>query len=279
MTWILLTPLLFLTLPHQGQLEESVTTYWNSLMKREKSAVLELVYPASRNDFILRQEPLFRSWRLVRIEPQLETGGTRSAAVTVSIEQMLTNAPGQFVNLEVQELWLWDGTSWKVRVKKPSLEAYHQIFKSPAKPSLPKTLQVTKQVRIHFLSKAQQGSIVVQNGLQEPVQLLHLDFDQEKFDLVERPEKVTPGKIGRITLEYKGDEIAKDLKSQVALTLKQGAEEHVFAIPVIYNYLSPGARGLFGLTEEKARKLKRGETPTPVLPVPKAKKPQEAPQP
>lgn len=281
MNWISFSLLLFLSLPEKAELEKAVATYWDDLMKPDKNSALRFVLPESRNAFILRREPFFRSWKLVGIEPKLEQDGTPSAAVTVLIEKMMEGAPGNFFNLEVKELWIFGEGNWKVRVEKVTPETFLRPFqRTIPQPSKPNTLQVLpKQLKIHFLSAEQQGSIVVRNGLEAPAQVIRLEHDQQKFEVAELPVEVKPGETVRLTIRYKGDEIAKDLKSQITLTLKQGGEESVYTIPVIYNYLSPGARGLFGLTEEKAQKLKRGDKLTPVIEIPKEEKSPETSRP
>ena len=258
---------------------------WNKMGKREKNQALEFVLPESRNHFILRPEPSFRSWRLVKIEPQPEGDGLPSAAVglpaaavTVSIDRMVQAVPISFSEVTIVDLWVFDGQSWKVKVRKPG-QAIQQIFGSPAtEEPLPALLQVLpKLLKIHFLSQIQLGSIVIRNGLETSAQLVSLEYDPARFEVVEKPSRVKAGETAKIVIKYRGDEVEKDLRSEVRLVLEQGGEEKVFPIPVLYNYLSPGARGLFGLTEEKARKLKRGDKVTPVIKLPPKEKKEPAP--
>lgn len=280
MNWVLLLLLLFLSIPEKAQLEKAVAAYWNYLAKQQKNEALELVFAESRNEFILRREPVFRSWKLVSIEPQPEQSGLPSAVVTVSIERMMEGSPGRFYDYPVQELWVFDGQSWKVKVKRLSGEAFQRIYGSAKvrEQPLPATLQVLPTLlKIHFLSNTQRGSIVIRNGLETSAQVLSFDYDHEKFELVEKPTEVKPGETAKITLRYSGDEIGKDLQSEVKLLLGQGGEEKAFAIPVVYNYLSSGARGLFGLTEEQARKLKRGDKLTPAIQLPPKDKKEQTP--
>ncbi len=270
-----LLPLLLLvplpeSVPNQVELEKRVTAYWNALMKRDKDVALEWVLPESRNNFILRREPLFRSWRLVAINPASEN----EAKVTVSLEQMVEGAPG-FYDTKVGENWVFDGQVWKVRVRRITAEALKKIYQGKSQKSqlqLPPILQVFPQLlKIHFLTPSQRGVIVVRNGLEIPVQVVRVEFDQKHFQLLEKPAVVQPGEQGKIVIKHIGDEIGKDMNSLVTLVLEQGAEEQVFFIPVLYNYLSPGARGLLGLTEEKAQKLRRGDKVIPMIRVPQIK--------
>ena len=270
-----LLPLLLLvslpeSVPDQVELEKDVTAYWNALMRRDKNAALEWVLSESRNNFILRREPLFRSWRLVEIKPASEN----EAKVTVSLEQMVEGAPG-FYHTKVGENWVFDGQVWKVRVKRITAEEFKKVYqgsgqKSP--PQLPPILQVLPQLlKIHFLTPSQRGVMVVRNGLEVPARVVRVEYDQEKFELLEKPAVVQAGGQGKIIIKHIGEEVEKELKSQVTLVLEQGAQEQVFSIPVLYNHLSPGARGLLGLTEEKAQKLRRGDKVAPVIQIPQTR--------
>ncbi len=109
-------------------------------------------------------------------------------------------------------------------------------------------------------------------------------------------DEVASGERGKITIRYVGDEEDKDLTSELRVFLERTSEkagEEVFAVPVLYNYLSPASRALFGLTAAKAKKLKRGDTLRPAvqapeqpkdpsqtlpIPLPPAKKPVAAPE-
>jgi hypothetical protein len=90
-------------------------------------------------------------------------------------------------------------------------------------------------------------------------------FDETRFELVQRPSRIEAGHAADLMLHYKGTENDKNLQSQMSLVLKHGNQEKLFQVPIIYNYLSEGARGLFGLTEEQARNLKRGDKVAPAI--------------
>ena len=268
---ILITALLIFsppeTVPQKAELERAVTAYWAALMKQDKNSALQWVLAEARNNFILRREPLFRSWQLEKLEAKSEN----EAQVTVTLERMIGGVPG-FYNTKVKEDWVFDGQTWKVRVEKVSAEAFREMYRRSGQKSqapLPQKLEVyPKLVKIHFLNPSQRGLILVQNGLETPAQVVRIGYDENKFKLLDKPDEVQPGERGKITITYIGEEIEKDLKSQVTLVLKQGVQEQFFSIPVIYNYLSPGARGLLGLTQEQAQKLKRGDKVTPAIQIP-----------
>ena len=125
-----------------------------------------------------------------------------------------------------------------------------------------------KQLRIHFLDSAQTAVVTIENGESSEAELLGVQYDAERFEITKRPEKVDAGKTGRVFLRYKGTEDTKDLTSQISLRLRHGGKEEVFHVPVLYNYISEGARALFGLTQEQAQALRRGEKLKPVLRAP-----------
>ena len=110
------------------------------------------------------------------------------------------------------------------------------------------------QLKIHFLSRTQTGSIFIRNGFTTPVEVRNLVYDQ----VTESPGQVGPGTIGKITLHYQGNQTRKDLRSQISFLLAME-----YSLPVRYNYLSAGARGLLGLSPEQAEKLKREDSPRP----------------
>ena len=192
----------------------------------------------------------------------------------------MEGSPGRFYDYPVQELWVLDGQGWKVKVKRLSGETFQRIYgpEKVTKQPLPAVLQVFPELlKIHFLSNTQRGSIVIRNGLETSAQVLSLDYDHAKFELMEKPTEVKAGEMVKIILRCSSDEIEKDLRSEIKLVLEQGGEEKIFSIPVLYNYLSRGARGLFGLSEEQAGKLKRGEKLTPVIQPPPSKKKEQTP--
>ncbi len=83
------------------------------------------------------------------------------------------------------------------------------------------------------------------------------------------------GERGKITLRYLGNEEDKDLSSEIRVFVEgvsEEAGEEVFTVPVLYNYLSPAARALFGLNAEKAKKFKRGDILRPAVQAPEPPK-------
>lgn len=261
-----LTLILFLQ-PQTAQLEElrnRLAGYWDLLALQEKAEALEFVSSDSRNAFIKRREPQIQAWKLIGIEPQTES----AVLVTVEVRRSFPGVEG-FHRAQVVEKWVLEEGVWRVRVKREDaatlLKPYRSDPNRQPKPA-PGSLEVVPPtLRIHFLDRRRRGGVRLANGLGETVQVVRVDFDQESFELAEAPERVAPGRYGRFSLRYKGDEIGKDRPSRMTILVRVGERERAFEVPVIYNYLSPAARALFGLTPEQAEKLERDDKLTPVL--------------
>ena len=131
---------------------------------------------------------------------------------------------------------------------------------------------VPKQVKIHFLDRTQRGSVRVRNGLSETVHLSRIDYDKTRFELLESGASVAPGQDLRLLFRHIGKETKKPLRSEVRLFLKPEDEPRarLVPVPILYNFVSRGARSLLGLTGEKLKNLKRGETVKSVIPTPEA---------
>ena len=129
---------------------------------------------------------------------------------------------------------------------------------------------VPRLVRIHFLDRNQRGAVRVRNGLAETVRVSRIDYDKTRFELLESAGSVGAGQDLRLAFRYVGNESKKSLRSEIRLLLKRSgdadAKETLVTIPVLYNYVSPGAKGLLGLTGKKLEQLQRGETVRSVLP-------------
>ncbi|RPJ54040.1 MAG: hypothetical protein EHM23_29765 [Acidobacteria bacterium] len=270
-TFLLLLALLSPQIPHESELKDAVSAYWNLMTKGEKAAAMKFVLPNCQNDFVNRGEPKIRTWRLLSVKPVSDT----EAVVAVQMEALFKQAAlsAGFQSVEKRETWVWDQNSWKLKVAKPSIDAIAPLFSSTTDRPLPKALQITPSVlRIQFFSNAQVGRLHIKNGLPQAAELVSVRFDETRFDLVERPSLVEAGKTADLALRYKGTETDKNLESQVTLVLKQEGQEKLYQVPVRYNYFSDGARALFGLTEEQARNVKRGDKLRPVVKQPETGK-------
>lgn len=264
-SWYLLFFLLMApTVPQRADLEKSVTRYWDALQKGDKASALELVVSESRNDFIRRQDPPIRSWRLLSVEAE----GPDQALVSVRVSRMIRGMTG-FFDQTVAETWVFDGKDWKVRLAHLGAKSVKRLFSpSPSASTVPleEGLRILpKEVHISFLNPSQKGPIVIRNGTKDTVRVEKVAVDQKKFQRLDSISEVPPQGQALIEIKYTGSELAKDLKSSVEVVLRQGEKEESYTIPILYNYLSPATRALFGLTPEQAEKLKHGDRLVPAI--------------
>ncbi len=272
-TYLLLLALLTPKIPHESELKNAVSAYWNLMAKGEKAAAMKFVLPSCQNDFVNRSEPKIRTWQLVSTEPVSDT----EAVVTVRMEALYKQAAvsAGFQTVEKRETWVRDKNSWKLKVTKSSIAEVAPLFANTTRNELPKVLNITPTVlKIQFLNQAQVGHVTIQNGMPQPAELVSVKFDETRFELVERPTKIGAGDKANLALRYKGNENDKNLNSQVTLVLKQENQEKLYQVPILYNYLSDGARALFGLTEEQAKNLKRTDRLRPAVKKPDTGTPQ-----
>ncbi|MDE2926808.1 MAG: hypothetical protein OXT71_10465 [Acidobacteriota bacterium] len=260
---------LFSTPAVDPELEKSVQAFWDLLQKGDKVGALQYVVPESRNPFLNRPTNNFRSWELDRIELRAPD----EALVTVKLQQMLLPS-ASYYPVPTREIWIRQPDGWRIRILPPNPEQFRRAFiGGPApKPSGPNpgTLEVVpRQVKIHFLDRTQQGAVRIRNGLSETVQISRIDYDRTRFELLESAGSVAAGQDLRLSFRYIGNESGKGLRNELRLLLKRGgdedAKEQLFTVRVLYNYVSPGARGLLGLTGKKLDQLKRGESVKPVV--------------
>ena len=272
MSWQLLFLLLFPVPAADPELETAVRTYWDLLRKGDKAGALGYVEEEGRNLFLNRRINPFRSWTLERIEPR----SPDEAVVAVKVDQLMLPA-GVYYPVPVSEVWVRRPEGWRLRVRAPTREQFRRIFSGARTPKPrgpePGVLEVLpERVRIHFLDRSQRGRIHVRNGLAETVRISRLDYDWTRFELLESADSVAAGQEIRLVFRYIGNESEKPLKSRIRLFMERGegddAREEVVTVPVLYNYVSRGARGLLGLTREKLGRLKRGETVNPVISLP-----------
>ena len=254
------------------ELEKTVRTFWDLLQKGDKVEALRYVAPEGRNPFVNRRTEPFRSWELDRIE--LRTPD--EALVTVKLEQLLLPA-GVYYPVPRREVWVRQPDGWQIRIRPLDTEKFKRALVGSTAPKKrepkPGVLEmVPKQVKIHFLDRTQRGAVRVRNGLSETVHLTRIDYDKTRFELLESGGSVAPGQDLRLLFRYIGKENKKSLRSEVRLFLKREDESRarLVTVPILYNFVSRGARSLLGLSGEKLKNLKRGETVKPVISTPEA---------
>ncbi len=262
-------------LPQQEELEKRISSYWDLLLARDKHGTLQYVESESRNRFIQRREPYFRSWEPIAIEKRSQT----EALVTVRIDRLL-EAAKTYYKIPVKEIWVLGDEGWQLRVPDLSSKDLARLYSNkeeekPAKKLTGELRVLPEPIKINFFNQANLGSIFVFNGLSVPVRVTRVEVDEEKFQLKSKVDQVASGERGKITIRYLGDEEDKELTSEIRVFVERISEEageEVFAVPVLYNHLSPAARALFGLTAAKAKKLKRGDILRPAIQAPEQPK-------
>jgi hypothetical protein len=247
-------------------LEKSVSAYWEHLSRHDKISALEYVHPDSKNAFVNRKEVPFRSWKLENIEPAQDG----ESVVTVSIERLVPENM-TYVSVKFKETWVFDGQSWKIKLGTPPASPLVAVLeasrkKHPIESGVLKILPAS--VTIPFLAPNQEGAVIIHNGLPEKVEVLRLEYDEERFETKNLPDSVEPDSTASLRIRYKGEETAKNLKSEMVLVVKCSDLERSFHIPIAYNHLSASARSLLGLTPEQAEELRRGDKVRPALKVP-----------
>ena len=256
-------------------MEKRIYSYWDLLLALDKHSTLQYVESESRNRFIRRREPYFRSWEPIAIETRSET----EALVTVRIDRLM-EASKSYYKTPVKEIWALGDEGWQVRVPELSSKDLGRLYSSKKEEKSAKKLTgelrlLPQPLKIHFLNQANLGSLFVFNGLSVPVRVTRVEFDEEKFQLEKRVDEVASGERGKITIRYLGDEEDKDLTSEIRVFVEGASEEageEVFTVPVLYNFLSPAARALFGLNAAKAKKFKRGDILRPAVQAPEKPK-------
>jgi len=246
------------------ELRDTVTAYWDLMVRNDKASALKFVLESCRNDFINRDEPKVKAWRYIGDQPINE----REVEVTVELEALFKGAPisAGFQKMEKRETWIRDENGWKLKVTKPSPSSLAAVLTGGRTETLPSVLQITPStLRIQFLNKSQVGRVTIQNGTESPAEIVSVKFDESRFELASEAHMIQAGEKVPLALRYKGTENDKNLQSSMSLVLKHDGQEKLFQIPIVYNYLSEGARGLFGLTEEQARDLKRTDKLRPVI--------------
>ena len=265
-TFLLLAALLIQTAPPSGQpegLESAVEAYWDHLMRHQKSQAMAFVRPESLSHFLARQAPPFRSWELAGIEPR-QGGGYR---VTVVADRLIQDG---FYNWKVREDWFLTQDGWQVRFEDQAAKR-RMIWQqhSPLQPDEGVLEVRPAALRLHFLSVSQTGTVWVRNGLPEAVEVVAIEYDRERFELLESVEKIPAGSVAKIRLRYRAEESEKGLESELNLKLRNsGNGETAYRIPITYNVISRAARGLLGLTPAAAQELKNGDQVAPRRAIP-----------
>lgn len=256
-------------LPAEDQLRESVEKYWQAMEERDKYSALEYVLPESRNAFIQRRDFIFREWQLQEIRP---VTGQAKARVHVSVERLMEQS-GTFYRTPVRQTWVYRDGRWYLSVPQVGSKRVHELLyglnREQSRVVEGEIRVLPDIVKMSFLNPVQRGAIVIQNGLEQPLRLINLEVDNRQIEVEELPEQVAAKSETKVYLRYLGEEEEKDLRSQVRLVLEDGeGKQHEHSVQILYNHISETTKAFFGLTDEQARQLKKGEKLTPRLRTP-----------
>ena len=252
-----------------GQLEQAVSDYWQAIESGRYFDAAQLVHPDDRDLFVRRTHATVRSWKLLEVNRTSPEEGE----VRIGLEQQIQNS-GPFYSVKLIQSWvrLPDGP-WTLRLQRLSRDtlkaAYGGKESATSTSQLPVLIVAPAVVKFSFLNRTSRGWFRISNGLQESAEVVGLEFDREKFELVEPlPPMVDARSAARVRLEYLGDEEEKDLTSELVLRLRQGGEEKIFELTLLYNHVDSATRSFFGLSDEDVRNLKRGDKLTPRVKLP-----------
>ncbi|HSR49482.1 MAG TPA: hypothetical protein VLV83_01565 [Acidobacteriota bacterium] len=241
------------------QLLQAVASYWEHLRKGDRDEALQWVDRESWKAFLSQVQPPLRDWRLEDVEPLAE-GGCRVSVVTPR------DLPAGTFERTVRQHWVRNDEGWKVHIDDRAArlrDSYRST--GPPEPQQGRLEVLPRLLKIHFLSAASQGVLIILNGLEEEQILQRVEMDARRFEIVESPQAIGAGESARLVVRYVGEEVSKELRSRLHLHFASG---QVIAVEILYNHLSPGTRALMGLSPEEAEKLRRGEKVTPAIKVP-----------
>jgi len=253
----------------EGQLRERVEKYWQAMEKRDKYAALEFVLPESRNAFIQRREFVFRNWQLEEIQA-VQDGA--KAQILVSVERLMEQS-GTFYPTPIRQTWVYQDDHWYLSVPKVGSKGVHELLyglnRKQSRVIEGEIRVLPDVVKMSFLNPVQRGAIVIQNGLEQPLRLISLKVDNQQIQVEGLPEQVAAKSEAKVYLRYLGDEEEKDLRSRARLVLEdEEGTQHEYSVQILYNHISETTKAFFGLTDEQARQLKRGEKLTPKFSTP-----------
>jgi hypothetical protein len=238
----LLLLLAFSSMP--TDLERNVKLYWDALMVGDKASALGLVHPDDLNNFINRREARFNNWTI------LDTRVKSDDEIEVKIQLQRILANGVVGPVKGWETWVKHAGQWKVRVQ-PSGEQYRSLLagratrEKPAPAAKSPDLEVgPKTLTFYAVSPRQSRFLHIWNGLEEPVELLEIVLDSERFQVQESPSVVAARSSARVKFQYTGDDSGENLQSEFLLRLKQGNQTRDFRVPVVYNYMDEISRWL-----------------------------------
>ncbi len=247
-------------------LEDRVAGFWDALVERDRIAAQRFVIPDSRNDFLRRPERLYLSWKVLEIDRRSE----EEAWVRIAYEGFLEELR-RFQPLKELQVWRNIDGEWFLQVdpKEKVIERVQEkLFRSDPRGTDPDgQVRVGKQVKIPFFNRAQLGSLTIRNGTEEPVRIVEVILDETLFQVSENPGVIPAREKRSLRIVHLGPDEFKNQKAALTLEIEQEGRPREYQVEILFNYISPGLRGILGLTEEQAATLKRTDKVTPKLKV------------
>ena len=245
-------------------LEDRVAGFWEALVARDRVRAQEFTTPDSRNDFLLRPERLYRSWEILSVDHRSD----EEARVRMAYEGFYEDVR-QFKPLTEWQLWRKIDGHWFLQVdaKEKILQAVQKKLYRGDRWSVEADGQVRigEQIKIPFFNQAQLGTLTIRNGTREPIRIVDVKLDGALFRISESPGEIPAQQKRHLEIVHLGPDELKNQKSSLTLVIEQEGQEQEYRSEVLYNYISPGLRGLLGLTEEQAATLTRTDKVSPNL--------------
>lgn len=251
--------------PQTQTLEERVGRFWDAQIAHDRVTAQQLVSPDSRNNFLRSPERIYRSWKIDKVTLRSE----EEAAVQVSYEGFVEGIR-RFHRLGETQIWKKVDGEWFLTLG-PASQVLEESLKkvyTPKQPQVDGRIVVGEEVKIPFFNQSQIGALTIRNGTREAVRLAEVDLDPDLFEIVEKPDVIPGPGRAQIKIRHLGPDRLKNQTSpmRVVVVCKDEAEEYM--VQVHYNYISPGLRGLLGLTTQEAAELKRTDKVRPKMHVP-----------
>ena len=245
-------------------LEDRVAGFWEALVVRDRVRAQEFTTPDSRNDFLLRPERLYRSWEILSIDHPSD----EEARVRIAYEGFYEDVR-QFKPLSEGQLWRKIDGQWFLHVdsKEKILEdVQKKLYRGDRwSTEAEDQVRVGEQIKIPFFNQAQLGTLTIRNGTREPLRIVRVELDGTLFRISENPGEIPAQQKHYLKIVHVGPDELKNQKSPLTLVIEQSGQEQEYRAEIFYNYISPGLRGVLGLTEEQAATLKRTDKVSPNL--------------
>ena len=248
-------------------LEKLVTDFWAALIAQDRVSAQRLVAPASRNNFLRHRARLYRSCEIQDIREKSD----HEMIVRVGYEGFFEELR-QYKEQHESQLWRKIDGEWFLQVDPPEKRlaaAFEKIYSQSEdeKWSTDKNGQVTvgEQIKIPFFNQAQLGTLTIRNGTGEPVRVVRVELDEALIEITEDPGQIPFAQKRHLKVVHLGTDELKNQKSPMTVVIEQRGELREHPVEILYNYLSPGLRGILRLTTDQIAGLKRSDRVSPAI--------------